>query len=297
LHFDAPSAAACSRCGRFSCQSCLVEREPAICSTCGPGVVDPYGMKRAFEFVPTFFIAFKLVLAELPKLLPIVIMFSIPAALIQTALTSNGDDLRSVSSSVRLSTFYEGFVGIIGAQAMLALLIARGEGRSLSLGAALNEGMQNWTRAIGVRIRSGLTILGFTLLLIIPGFWKATMLMFTSIAVLRSQEGDALETSESLVRGRFGLCFAFALVVLGLVFVPMVIIETVLALVAEELKAPRFPVELMSDVFDRFLGDVVMTALFYVAYVSLHRTAGLELAPMRWRSTPPLAERNVNEAR
>lgn len=253
-------------------------------------MVDPYAMKgRAFEFVPALIIAFKLVLAELPKLLPIVILFSLPAAVIQTAFTTDGDDLRSISASVRISSFYEGLIGIIGAQAMLALLIARGEGRDLSLGAALNEGMQNWARAIGVRIRSGLTILGWTFLLIIPGFWKATLLMFTSIAVLRSQEQDALEASESIVRGRLGVCLAFGFVVLCGVFLPMVMIETVIALIAEQLNAPRFPIEFLNDVIDRLLGDALMTSMFYVAYVMLHRSAGLELTPMRWRNTPPLA--------
>lgn len=291
LHFDAPSLGTCKRCGRFCCQSCLVEREPALCSACAPTVLDPFGFRaKAFDFVSAFLIAFKLIIAELPRLIPMVILFSLPATVLQVALTNEGDDLRAVSASLRVSSFYEAFIGIIGAQAMLALLIARSEGRDLSFGAALAEGTQNWGRALGARIRSGLTIFVFMLLLILPGFWKATLLMFSSIAALRSKDQDALEASAAVVRGRFGLALLFGLVAIGVCFLPLVFLETVIALIAEELQAPRFPIEFISDVIDRFASDVTMTALLYVAYVMFHRTAGLELTPMRWHRDPPLAD-------
>ncbi len=293
LHFDAPSLATCTRCGRFCCQSCLVEREPSLCSACAPTVIDPYGMRAGgLDFVPAFLIASKLVIAELPRLLAIVLLFSLPAAAVQIALVGEGDELKTVGTSIRVSSVYELFVGLVGAQAMLALLIARGEGRRLSLGSALNEGLQNWARAVGARFRSGLTVLGFTLLLILPGFWKATLLMFSTIAVLRSQERDALEASENLVKGRFGLCFAFGLAAVFVCYGPMFVLGAAVGLALEALSLPRFPLELATDLIDRFGTDVAMTSVLYVGYVMLHRTSGHELAPMRWRRQPPLVEKS-----
>jgi hypothetical protein len=269
----------------------LLEREPALCSACAPAMLDPYGLKaKAFDFVSAFVIAFKLIIAELPRLLPLVLFFSIPATAVQLAFAPEGDDLRSLSASLRVSSFFEAFIGLIGAQAMLALMIARAEGRDLSLSGAVGEGMQNWGRALGARIRSGLYIFGFLLLLILPGFWKATMLMFSSIAALRSKDKDALDASEAVVRGRFGEALLFGLAAIAVCYLPMIVIETVISLVAEELAAPRLPIAFVTDVIDRFASDVMMTALLYVAYVMFHRTAGLELAPMRWHRTPPLAQ-------
>src|SRR4051812_41652310 len=113
LHFDAPSLATCGRCGRFSCQSCLVEREPALCTACAPAMVDPFGLRsQAFDFLPAFSIAFKLIAAELPKLVALVVLFSIPAAVVQVTFTGEGDDLTSLSASVRVSNAYEFFAGL-----------------------------------------------------------------------------------------------------------------------------------------------------------------------------------------
>lgn len=286
LHFDAPSLATCARCGRFCCQSCLVEREPPLCGACAPWVVDPYGLRaRSFELVPAFTIALKLIFAELPKLLALVVLFALPAAALQVALVGKGEDWRTLSTSLRLSAFYEFFAGLVGAQAALALLIARSEGRVLSLGGALTMGVQNWRRAAGARIRSGLWIFGFSLLLVLPGIWKITTLMFTTIAVMRSQDRDPLEASESLVRGRFGLCFGFGLAGIAVCYGPMFVAMLLLGAL-EELGLPRFPSEFLTDVVNRFGQDVAMTSLLFVGYVMLHRTAGVELAPMRWLRTP-----------
>ncbi len=246
----------------------------------------------SFEFVPAFIIGFKLVPAELPKLLVLTAIFAVPAALMQMVLVKEGDDLGAISSSIRVNSMYEFAVGIIGAQAMLALLIARGEGRTLSIGGALNEGMQNWSRAVGVRFRSGLTLFGFALLLLVPAFWKATLIMFSSIAVLRSRDRDALAASEAVVRGRFWLCLGFGSSAVAVAFGPMIILESIIAVVFEELSVPRFPHELLTDFIDRFLAGVVMTSVLYAGYVMLHRTAGVELAPMWWSSSraPPLSK-------
>lgn len=289
LHFDSPSLATCRRCGRFCCQSCLRETEPPLCAECAPAMLDPLGLHaRSFDLAAAFVIASRLVWAELPRLFVLVVLFALPAAALQTLLVGAGDDLKTVSSSIRVGNLYDVLVGLIGSQAMLALLIARAEGRSLSLGAALGEGAGNWGRALGARMRSVLWILLFAVLLVIPAIWKTTLLMFSTITVLRSQDRDALEASAAVVRGRFWLCFGFGLLVTGVCYVPMFLALTVVGVAFEALGVPRFPLEVVTDVIERLSVDVAMTSLLYVAYVMLRRTAGDPLEPMRWRTTPPL---------
>ena len=290
LHFDAPSLATCNRCGRFCCQTCLAEREPPLCSACAPTVLDPFGMRgRSFDLLATFVTAFKLVWAELPKLLALVALFALPAAALQTALVSAGDDLQTVSASIRLGNLYDLFPGLVGTQAMLALLIARSEGRALSLGGALSEGLGNWLPAVRARILSALWVILFAFMLLVPAFWKSAMLMFSTIAALRSQDRNSLEASESLVRGRFWECFGFGLLAVAVCYVPMFLVLTAVGIGFDALGVPRYPVEVVTDVIERISVDVAMTSILYVAYVTLHRTAQVPLAPMRWRSVPPLS--------
>lgn len=291
LHFDVPSQAPCRRCGRFCCESCLVEKEPPLCAACAPTITDPFGIRaRAFDPVAAFTIAARLVWAEFPKLMAVVLLFALPAAVLQAALVGSGTDMSTISSSIRVGNLYDAFIGLIGGQAMLALLIARSDGRSLTVGAALGEGMGNWGRALNARIRAGLWIVLFAVLLILPMFWKATLLMFASVAALRSQDRDALAISETLVRGRFWQCLGFGVLAIAVCYVPMFIALTVVGVVFEQFALPRFVEEFLTDVMQRFSVDVAMTSVLYVAFVMLHRDAGESLAPMRWRTTPPLLE-------
>lgn len=293
-HFDLPSEAPCSRCGRFCCQSCLLEQDPPLCPACAATVLDPYQLRsRGFELVHTLKASAQLIAAELPRLAVLVLAFSVPVALLQTLLVPTGNDLQSIGSSVRLENIYDALVGLVGSQAMLALFIARSEGRALDLAGALREGAGNFGRAFGARFRSGLSILGFLLLLVLPGLWKATLLMFSSIAALRTQDRDALDASQVLVRGRFWPCFGFGLLASGLAFGPMFILLAVISGLSEWLGAPRFVEELATDVVARFFADVVMTSLLYVAFVLLHRDAGEVLGKMDWKKTPPLAQRGA----
>lgn len=206
LHPESPAVGTCARCGRFGCAQCLLS--DGFCAECARLAGDPYGLSRAFSHLEAVRIAARLVVAELPRVLFIVLVFSVPAAILQAATPDQGD-LGSLSRSVRTSALYDWLAGTLGAQTMLALFIARGEGRVLTLGQAFNEAAMNWNRAIGAAFRSGLWTTLFTLLLLIPGVWQAVLLMFSRVAALRTK-GDALEASRAVVRGRFWTCFGLA---------------------------------------------------------------------------------------
>lgn len=117
------------------------------------------------------------------------------------------------------------------------------------------------------------------------------MIMFSNIAVLRSRDRDAIDASEAIVRGRFWRCLGFGLSAIAVAFVPMIVLESIIAVAFDALGVPRFPHELLTDFVDRFLSDVVMTSVLYAGYVMLHRTAGVDLAPMRWSSKVPQLSR------
>ncbi len=253
-------------------------------------VGDPYRLARPFNLFEAIPTALRIVWAELPRAMLLTLIFSFPAAVIQLVV-GQGDDLRTVGNSVRASGFYELFIGTIGAQAVLALFIARGEGRVITLGQAMSEAMNNWGRAAGAIFRANLWILLFTLLLVIPGVWQAVMLLYARVAALRVRNGDALEASRQLVRGRFWPSFwvgaiSFGMALGGIVF------SIAAVTMMEALNAPPLATEFVSDVLTRLGGDVLSPALVYVAFVTLNVSAGTPVEPMRWNRELPYRQRN-----
>lgn len=280
LHFDVDATGTCARCGRFGCPSCLDER--SFCTECAPTARDPYGLNRSLNHFTATRLALQLLWAEFPKLLALTVGFAIPAALLQVVAVPDGDDLRTISKSIRLSNMYDLLVGTIGCQAMLALLIGRAEGTPLSLVNALREGVLNWRHALGARFRAYLWIVLFVLLLLLPGIWQGVMLMFVNTAALRLRNEDALEASRRVVKGHFWAAFG----IFGINVVVMLITVATLMVVGAGLElaeAPRFVTELLSEAMTRLASDGVNGALFFVAFVMLHTDAGLKLAPMEWR--------------
>ncbi|MFO0595623.1 MAG: hypothetical protein U0228_09970 [Myxococcaceae bacterium] len=289
-HPGVPALGACARCGRFVCDVCTVELQPRLCTTCANTLGDAWGLRgRSFDLLHAFRTGLGLVLAEAPALIVLALLFAGPAAALQL-LVPPGDDLKTLSASIRLTNLYDTLVGIIGAQAMLALIIARAEGRKLGLFGALRESVSNWGRAVGTRIRAGLWIFFFALLLLIPALWKGTMLLFTAVAALRTQRDDALRTSESLVEGRFWPVFVFALALFGAFDLPVLVGTTVLGAVLGEVEAvPRFVLEYVPDFVAR-LGEALNLGVLYAGFVMLHHDANLDLPPMNWVTDPPLRD-------
>lgn len=288
LHPDTQAVAHCSRCGRFMCPPCIADEATKTCTACLERVLDPYGLKsRAFEVVPVFREGVKLARSELPKAMLISLLFALPAAYLQLKLVGDGDDLKTLARSVRVTRLYDAFVGIIGAQAMLALFIARAEGRVLSVGAALREGFTNWPRVFAAKLKAGLLVLGFALLLVVPGIWKSVLLAFVGVGALR-RRGDALDRSEQLVRGRWWEVFGFLALAGVVLYLPMFVLAVVLSLAADAAGIPAYATEVLSDWIGRVVDDGFVGAQLLVAYYALHKSAGIDLEPMEWKEAPPL---------
>lgn len=286
-HPEAEAVGTCARCGRFACQACVAEDAPLVCADCAPAVTDPLGLKRrAFDPLSPIGHGLALAVRELPRLALISLIFAVPAGALQAQIT--GDDLGAIGQSWRVTSLYDTLVGVIGSMAMLALLIARAEGRQLALSAAFRESLWVWARVIGAWFRSGLQVLGFTLLLVVPGIWKGVLLLFVTVAALRTRD-DALEVSERLVRGRWWPVFGFVVLAAVLLYLPAVALQVVASLALEALGAPRLVDEILSDWINRVALDGANAGIMLAAFYALHHTAGTALPPMRWVTNPALA--------
>ncbi|MFT3712006.1 MAG: B-box zinc finger protein [Archangium sp.] len=300
LHPESEAISACTRCGRFCCHTCLVERDPPLCWSCASSVKDPFEIRaRYLDALQGMFTAIKLVRSELVTILLITLVFSIPASLLHLALeNAQSESASGARQTVQLDNAYDGFIGIIGTQAIVLLFFARLEGRRLTFGQAMREGGSRWGRGVGTNIRSGLWTLLFFLFLIIPGIWKSVMFAWTSIAAMRVRE-DPLPWSEQLVRGRFWTTFGYLLVS----SVPVIIataFNLALNALLDSLEAPYGVGAaglFVQDFVLRFADDALTAAMMVCGFVMVHRDANVTLPPMEWNTgTPPLADQSLSRS-
>lgn len=283
LHFDATAAGTCERCGRFACETCL--GDGAFCTECAPQAMDPYGMNRRLDHLEAVRIALRLVGADWRTLLSLVLLFSGPLVLVQDWL-ANRAYWYSFSRSLQIKYAYDFVIGLIGAQAMLAVLVARAEGRSLGVRRALAEGVGNWSRALGASVRALAWVSLFGVIFVVPGLWQLVKVLFVGVAAMRTRDRDAVEASRQLVNGRFWRVASLALIVVGVTVVGGVA-GVLVRWLAWRVGLHGLPNRVLSDLVARTATDVVGTAILLVSFVMLHVDAGVPLEPMRWREPPP----------
>lgn len=279
LHLDVDAEATCERCGRFVCATCIAEPEPVLCTACAVGAGDPFQLKaRPFSIGSAIVEGLKLAMLEAGPIVLLALAFSLPEVVLQALMPSNTGTLREV----RVSNLYEALVGIIGSQAVAARLIARAEGRRLSVGEALSVSLRTWRRCFAARFRSGLWILGATLLLIVPGVWMFVRLLFVELAVLRAP-GDPLEVSKELVRDHWWEMFGVSLAGTLLAYLPVLLVVAVMGVGVEFAHLPSLIAEVFSGWLLTATGSV-LTSILLVAYYGLHQTSGRELEPLPFRA-------------
>lgn len=290
LHPDSPAELSCARCGRFCCTYCVFERQTSICRTCAPAI-DPYQVRgRRLDPLHGAMTALKLVREEWPSLLIIAVLFATPLAVFDFLLERRGgDETRLMIRSIQLSAIYDTLFGIIGTLSMVALFIARLEGRRLSLGQALREASLRWMRGVRTSIRVSFTLFFFTLLLIVPGIWKLIMFAWTTVAIMRVS-GDPVQASEALVRGRLGQTVLYGLVATLPVAFLNGMFGIALEMVAESFELPLVGPRIITGILDWALAESFALAMLSAGFVMAHRDAELPLESMTWNvAQPPLA--------
>lgn len=196
-HPERASVATCARCGRFLCGECRVLDAPPSCAQCRARNRDALGLGASGMTVGnTLRFAFLLLRAAAPAVAVVVLV----GAAVGTALELALPDLsRSVSRLV--DRVYEFTVGMVLTTSVVAAMLHAAEGERLAPGAALQEGLNSYGRVLKWRFLSGLYILAFTLLLIVPGILKALSFAFVGILAWKAVP-DPLGASEELTHGK-----------------------------------------------------------------------------------------------
>lgn len=279
-HADVAATATCTRCGRFVCEACTFELEPVLCTTCEATAGDPLHLKhREFSVGGALLDGAKLSLLEAGPMLVIALAFAIPSVVIEALIPAAPGQM--FATSWRFSVLYENLVAFIGSQAVLARLIARAEGRVLSVDDALSLSLKTWVRCLGANLRSSIQVLAYSLLFLLPGVRRAVQLAFVDIAVLRSTK-EPLQVSTQLVEGRgwpvFGLvCASFATT-----WVPALLVTAVLGTAGEMLELVR-PAALLSGWVLNVSG-MVQSSVLLVGYYGLAHSKAEPLPVLPFRA-------------
>jgi hypothetical protein len=237
--------------------------------------------------------------ATLPKVALISLLFSLPAGLLSNALGIQETEEAPASSTrgaersdlfgqrllaARVVNLYDAFIGLLGTVACLALFVGVAEGRTLSVGQALAEARAAWGRVFVARFRSGLIAALFTLLLVVPGIWKAVLFCFVTEASFRVADSDALDFSTTLVQSQRRWLTALGMSVLNgfVVGIPAFLAARALITVAKLVGViPPLVVSVATDWLAR-LFEMGSVALGLAVFYGFLRSDGRNLGRMRW---------------
>jgi hypothetical protein len=147
------------------------------------------------------------------------------------------------------------------------------------VGAALKEGMNAWPRLFGARFRSGLWILLFTLLLVIPGIVKAVSLAVVTEAAFREPQSDALDNSTSLPDGRRWEVFGLFAICFGIVFMRALMLGVMGGILMEVVPGTGAIANIVIDAGVR-VGEAFACGVALAAFYGLKQSKGQELEPL-----------------
>jgi hypothetical protein len=277
-HPNQPSVATCARCGRFLCAACVAVPQPPTCHACAARSRDALGLgTRGLTVSNALWLAAKLMSATVPVLLTVMVLGGIAGGLFDLVT----EDWRP-SASRLADRVYSLSIGLVLNIAIVAAMVRASEGQALGPGAALAEGFNKFGRVLVAQIRQGFWILGYALLLIVPGILKALSFTFVTLLAWKSAE-DPLPASEALTVGRRGTLFGLLFIAFIGFFLVLFSASVVSNLVTEAQPALRVPAAMMTNVF-MGLGERFLDATIVAAY--LLRSNELNLAaPSASRST------------
>jgi hypothetical protein len=269
-HPEQPSVAACERCGRFLCEACRVSEQPPRCAPCNARMADPLGiLAQPFSIAAALRNGWRLFLGAFPGILAVSVIFSIPSGLITYALETSGS-----SSNGRL---YEVTLGLVGVGACMALMVGVAEGRQCGVGKALGQGLRAWPRLFGARFRSGLWIILYSLLLIVPGVIKAVTLALATEAAFLEPQKDSLASSTTLTTGRRWELFGMLLLCNAPLFIGAFMLGVLGSLLSAQVPELWPVVTIFVDLVAR-LADSFAIGVGLAAFYGLKRSHELPLA-------------------
>ncbi len=121
--------------------------------------------------------------------------------------------LPGLLSAVAVRLFALVFV-LIAELAAIAMLVARAEGRSISIARAYSDAVQRWPRAVRFNFYAGLQVAALWLACVFPGLWRSILLSLTNVvSFVKPIDSEPLRESEQLATTRlweYGGFIAFA---------------------------------------------------------------------------------------
>lgn len=275
-HPQRASLAPCQRCGRFMCEECTASRTPPYCTGCAERYQDPLGvLAKPFSIVSALGNGWTLFVRTLPRLLPVALIFGGLAGLLTYFLHGSvGKDTANM-----ITRLFDATIGLIADGAFLAVMVGEAEGAPRDVATSLKEGLSAWPRLFGARFRSGLVILVFTLMLVVPGIMKALSLAVVTEAAYREPGSDALENSTSLTEGRRWEILGLFMISFAAVFLSMFPLGFIGGTVLRVAPRSAIVVDVLLGAAYQLVGAFasgVSLALFY----GLKRSTGQELEPL-----------------
>jgi len=137
------------------------------------------------------------------------------------SIEENPDNLRLMNNIYDLIRYLIGSVALLGILNFIINKLENEDEDEQSSRDIILHGLKKWPNFIGVGFVAGLKILGYTLLLIIPGIYKSVQLSFIDCEVATNgyKITDPCDASEQLVENHWWKVFGFLLLMFLLEFI------------------------------------------------------------------------------
>ena len=144
------------------------------------------------------------------------------------SLDENPEHLRLVNNIYNMIRYFIGSVALLAILNFIINKIQNENQDELTIKEILLIGLNKWPTFIGVGIIAGLKILGYTILLIIPGIYKSVRLSFIDCVVASNNNKfkDECDESEELVKNNWWKVFGFLI----LMFLLQILLEILFAI-------------------------------------------------------------------
>lgn len=144
------------------------------------------------------------------------------------SLDENPEHLRLANNIYNMIRYFIGSVALLAILNFIINKIQNENQDELTIKEILLIGLNKWPTFIGVGIIAGLKILGYTILLIIPGIYKSVRLSFIDCVVASNNNKfkDECDESEELVKNNWWKVFGFLI----LMFLLQILLEILFAI-------------------------------------------------------------------
>lgn len=221
-------------------------------------------MKTAFHLWKKHFS--KIILAGLIVYIPTQLCIELVSTQIDT------ENIQLANSIYNLIRWLIGSVALLGIINFAVRILENKEDEEQTVREIVRHGLKMWPNFFGKTIIAGFKVLGYTLLLIIPGIYKAVRLTFVDCVVATNTDDsiDELDESERLVKNRWWKVFGFLLLTFFLAFFLEILLVPLIFLAPE------------SYIVSLFVGVIILLLQTYFIvvratyYVSLKKLVPIE---------------------